>query len=143
MKICVDDTSIRFGDQALSYETYYLDNDTYANLSNAVIVKNILSQWAIALSELHDEDRELYLPYSFDDEWVECFKVTKQGKRLIFEQVWVKENGWALDISDLKNFINSSHGIRKKFPAVFGTYDKDDIISSLLNAEVGCTSISE
>lgn len=136
MDINITNSSIRFGERVLEYETYYLDNESYANLSNAVIIKKIIEQWVEAINELNGTIRELYLPYSFDDEWVECFRVTSNGGRLIFQQLWVRENGWAVDISDLREFIRSPHGIRKMFPGVFGIYDKDEIVSSLSNAQI-------
>lgn len=139
MEISITNTSIRFGDQVLEYETYYLDNESYANLSNAAIIKKIIAQWVTAIKELNGTIREVYLPYSFDDEWVECFRVTSTDGKLIFRQVWVRENGWAVDISDLREFIRSTHDIRKMFPNAFGTYDKDEIIKALLNAEVETT----
>jgi hypothetical protein len=112
MDIQIDEKSMRLGEHRLEYDAYYFDPDEYAELSSGEVLREILRQWAAALAGLKD-GQTIFLPFSLDDEWVECLKVTRHGDRL-----------------------TSTQQIRKETPEAFGEWDKEEFISALLNAKV-------
>jgi len=135
MEIQIDSKRLKIGEHRVKYSAYYFDVEEYTDLSEAAALKEILVQWAGALSNL-DNGRTLFLPFSLDDEWIECFKASESGERITLKYVWVSEGGWSVDVSDLGEFMTSEHEIHKELPEVFGEYRKEDFILALLNARV-------
>jgi hypothetical protein len=135
MEIQIDEKCMKIGEYSFRYDAYHFDADEYADLSSGEVLIKILAQWAKALSDIRDGDT-IFLPFSLDDEWVECFKVTQLGDRLNSKYVWVNENGYALDVSNLSDFMATTHEIWKESPEVFGEWDKEEFRSALLNAKV-------
>lgn len=136
MNIQINNKSIKLGSQSLIYDSYYFDSEEYKSLTNGAVLKEILAQWARALIALANENRTLFLPFNLEDEWIECFKATQNGGKIIFKHVWVNENGWTLNVSDLSSFITLPHETFKESPEVFAEYNKEEIISALINARV-------
>jgi hypothetical protein len=136
MRIRVTKNSLSIGSKEVAFDSYYLYlNEAYKHLSGSSICKKMLEQWAAALGDLADESCELYLPYNLGDEWIDSFRATRSGNSITFEQVWVRDSGWRLDVSNLKDFIHSAQRIRRNL-GVFGVFDRDELIRSLLDAEV-------
>ncbi len=131
MEIQIDSKRLKIGEHSVKYSAYYFDVEEYNDLSEAAALKEILVQWAGALTNL-DNGRALFLPFSLDDEWIECFKASQSGERITLKHVWVSEDGWSVDVSDLGEFMTSEHEIRKELPEVFGEYRKEDFILALL-----------
>jgi len=135
MDIQVDDHCMILGGHSLSYSAYYFDVDKYAALPSGEILKEIFVQWANALTNIGN-GQSIFLPFSLDDEWVECLQVTQHGEKLTYQYVRVSENGWALDVTDLSEFMASAHHVRKVMPEIAGECEKSEFISALLNAKV-------
>jgi hypothetical protein len=63
-------------------------------------------------------------------------RAKKHLVKLGYQHVWVSENGWALDASDLSGFMSSAPHVWKESPETIGEVGKSGFISSLLNAKV-------
>jgi hypothetical protein len=144
MHIEIDDRHLKFDDQCLTYSSYYFDKEEYEHLTNGEVLKKIFVQWAEALARLDNEDGMLFLPFNLDDEWVDCFKVICRNGKLLFKNVRVDENGWALDVRDLNSFMTSSHKVLKESNQTYGEHDKEEVIKAVSEAKVtensGCAA---
>jgi hypothetical protein len=135
LDILIGERSINLGGHYLEYDAYYFDADKYAGLTCGQALREILRQWAAALAGLED-GQTLFLPFSLDDEWVECLRVRRRGENIAYQHVWVSENGWALDVSDLSDFMSSAPEVWKESPETVGEVEKAEFISAVLNAKV-------
>jgi len=138
MIIEIDEKEISFGNQKLVYDLYHLDFPHYEKYRAPTVggvFKNIVFEWVKALDS-PTLDQPLFLPYAFDDEWVDCLKALEQCDKVIFKLVRIDENGWAVNFSDLNEFITSPHKICQESAEIFGEYNKDEILAALLNARV-------
>ena len=137
MNIKIDERRLKIGEYPLEYDAYYFDADEYAGLSNSEVLEGILAQWAEAISGSAG-GRTLYLPFSFDDEYVECVEVDMADNKVGLRYVWVRENGYAVDVANLGAFLATSHEITSTSPNLpLGVYSKGEFISALLNPTVG------
>lgn len=121
------------------YDLYHLDSPRYEKYRAPTlggVMKNIILVWVQALDSQSDSDRPLFLPFAFDDEWVDCLKATQLHDNFVFRRVRVREYGWAVDFSDLESFISSPHEIESESPEILGEYERNEIMAALLNAEV-------
>ena len=127
----VDDRTLALAGRSFPYSAYYLDFKDVPNLTSRTSLKIVLADWMTALIESLGTDRVLFLPYSLEDEWVECFKATLSGEMVSLTEVYVNENGWAVNILDLTGFILSPHSILKESSTPFATVPVQDLIDSL------------
>jgi hypothetical protein len=134
MEVEIDYQRIRIGDQGLVYYPYYFDIWGEKEADKLNVLKSVLSQWASALKELRDGDAPLYLPYSLDDETVNCIKATRKGKNIILRCVVVGANGYQLDLDDLASFMRSEQVVEEESPEIFGEYAANEIIKALQEA---------
>ncbi len=98
--------------------------------------KKILMKWAEALQKISLENSPMFLPFAPEDQEIECLKASLDGDRIVFTNAEVAEDGYAVDWDDLLSFITSPHEIRRESIEVFGEYNKDEIVSALMNAKV-------
>lgn len=136
MNIQIDNKTIRFGDQKLFYNLYFVRAKEFKSPTNGGMFKKIVIKWAKVLSEPGAENSPLFLPFDPDDQWTDCLKATRKGDRIVFKIVRVEESGWAIDFEDLEIFMTSPHKTSRESPNEFAEFDKDEIISALINAEV-------
>ena len=137
MNIHIDERTLKIEGHPLEYDAYYFDADEYAGLSNSEVLKVLLSQWAKAISE-SAAGQMLYLPFSFDDEYVECVEADVAGDKVSLRHVWVRENGYAVDVVNLSAFMATSHEINSMSPnRPLGVYGREELVSALLNPTVG------
>jgi hypothetical protein len=135
MDILIGERSMNLGGHRLDYDAYYFGTDGYAGLTCGEALKEILRQWADALAGLGD-GQTVFLPFSLDDEWVECLRVTQCGEDVAYQHVWVRVNGWALDVSDLSDFMSSAPEVWKESPETMGEVKKSEFITAVLDARV-------
>ena len=140
MKIQIDNKNkLIFGDQTLPYDLYFLNSiqsKKYEAATLGGVLKNMILVWAKVLKSLSENHRPLFLPFSYDDDWVDCLEATRHEDKLSVRRVRVLEPGWAFDFGHLEEFISSPHEIEEGSPEIFGEYDRNEIIDALLNAEV-------
>lgn len=106
MLIQIDNKNIRLGDHCFAYSAYYFDGKARAELTSADALKKFLVQWKRAVIENLGSECVLFLPFSLEDEWVECFKAKLSGEKLSLTHVVVAENGWALPIQKSKRIYS-------------------------------------
>jgi hypothetical protein len=114
MLIEVDDEKLTLAGRSFSYSAYYFEFTDVPNLTSATALKLVLRQWKNVLMESLGTGRTLFLPYSLEDEWVECFRAILSGEMVSLTETHVDENGWAVRIDDLRNFMLSPHNILKE-----------------------------
>lgn len=140
MKIQIDNKNkLIFGDRTLPYDLYFLNSiqsRKYEAATLGGIMKNIILVWVKVLESKSENYGSLFLPFAYDDDWVECLEATQHDDKLAFRRVRVLEPGWAFDFGHMEEFISSPHEIEEGSPEVFGEYDKNEIIHALLNAEI-------
>ena len=136
MKIVVDDKGFDIDGHRLIYDLYYFESEQYDAPTLAATFKKILNKWANVLRESTIETGDLFLPYALDDEWTECLKAVQHDNRIILRCTRVAENGWAINVSHLEEFMTSTHVVDKEANEVFGDYDKDEFIAALINAQI-------
>jgi hypothetical protein len=131
MLIEVDDEKLTIAGRSFSYSAYYFEFRDVSNLTSAKALRLVLAQWKNVLMESLGTDRILFLPYSLEDEWVECFKATLSGEMVSLTETYVDENGWAVSIDDLRNFMLSPHNILKESSTPCASLAGRDLIESL------------
>ena len=136
MLIQIDDESVRFGAHCFTYSAYYLNRDNLVGFTNAAALKTVLFQWVRVLLETLGSDCTLYLPFNFEDEWVQALKATLTGQTVSLTAVQVEENGWACPIDNLKSFIVSPHITQKESDELFHRLRRQEFIDALIAAEV-------
>lgn len=135
MKTLIKDAEIQIGDRLIEYYPYYFRIVDY-DQDHRTCVKSVLSQWATALRQLGSPDEILHLPYSLDDEWVWCFRGTLVDGKIALRCVQVSANGYAINLHDLTEDMRSNYTYRQEMPQDFGTYEPNELITSLADAEV-------
>lgn len=135
MKILVDNKGFIFGDHRFIFNLYYFDNVEWQAPTLAEVFKKMLVKWADALQIIDEATTPLFLPFAPDDEDIECLRATYwvNGK-LTFSWVAIEENGYAVDLTDVRGFSTKAYAISRESPE-FGDYYKSEVISALLNAE--------
>ena len=137
MRVRITREKIEIDGKSVSYYPYYFDQWWNEEAEDRlVVVKKVVARWADELDKA-EEDRTLYLPYSLDDEAVECFQAQVRGEEVVFRCVEVKCNGYAIDLNGLGEFIVYPHELWSGRPEAFGTYNKPALVSALRNADAG------
>lgn len=80
--------------------------------------------------------RNCTLPYSPNDQEVECFEAVLQGDEVTLRCVEVNWNGYDMDLEDLKDFITHHHELWSARAELFAIYPKHDFIAALSSAEL-------
>lgn len=138
MRVQIKDEQIIIGEEVLPFYGYYFAIEAdRKDQPWLMVVKDVLSQWAAAIATLED-NQVAYLPYSLEDEWVECIETKRRGENIIFRCVDVAGNGYSLVLDDLKEFMLSRQKLDnfRDHPEMFGEYNRQEIISALKNAEI-------
>jgi hypothetical protein len=120
----------------LPYSLYYFDSEDYNAPSSSESFKKILGKCTNALQKISSVNSPMFLPFAPEDEEVECLKATVDGDKIVLTIVEVNENGYAVDWTEIEVFITSPQEIRNESAEVFGVYNRDDIVSGLMNARV-------
>lgn len=140
MSVQIDRYRITLFGDSLRYDPYYLDLAAEEfKTDTAAILKGLMQQWAEALMNGAFEGKPIYLPYSLDDEWVECLEAQVEGERVVTKCVHVGVNGYAVDLFNLSQFATSVHKIDKEYPETFGVYRRSELVSALRNAKIDLT----
>jgi hypothetical protein len=135
MKVLIENERIVIGVDALEYYPYYFC--VWAEEGNhRLVVKNVLSQWALALARLNGEVQAVYLPYYLDDQVCKVLKATLEGEVVVFINLDIWENAYALDLDHLDEFMVTEPKIMKANLQEFGHYKREEVISALNHAEV-------
>lgn len=145
MNIFVEQEHIRIGDKSLEYYPYYF-SIWDENVDYRVTVKNVLTQWASALTHLLKTGRHVYLPYYLDDQGSNALKASIEEDKVVLTSVLVAYDGWAFDLNDLSEFMTSEqrviedlkdiHGDIVRTTFEFGKYNLKEFIDALTGAEV-------
>src|SRR6185503_7704117 len=101
MKVEINSKQINIDDKMLNYYTYYFGIWDNPERDHLQVFKSVIKQWALALDNIKSESETLFLPYSLDDEVIECLKVTKQDEKIILQCITVDGNGYAVNLDDL------------------------------------------
>jgi hypothetical protein len=137
MNIRIDNKGFTFGEFRFIYNLYFLeDGNKYDAPTAGLVFKNILSNWARILSNINSENSPMYLPFNPDDQWTDCLKASAANRLIEFKVVRLAVNGWGVFDFNLEDFITSDHNILTESTEVVGLYDKNEVISALINAEV-------
>jgi hypothetical protein len=134
MTVIITREKIEIDDEGVSYYPYYFDQwwNTEAE-DRLVVVKKVLAQWADGIAQ-SAENCTLYLPYSLNDEEIECFEARVHGDEVVFRCVGVNWNGYSVDLDDLGEFIAHPHELGSEKPENFGTYNKNALVDALRKA---------
>ena len=135
MKVLIEDEQILIGLEHLEYYPYYFCSWAEED-DHRLVVKNVLSQWASALAKLNGELVAVFLPYYLDDESCRVLKAVLKGEDIVFTNLVIWENAYALDLDNLEEFMVTEPHIIESSPREFGRYNRQEIISALNNAEV-------
>jgi len=135
MKTLIKNTEILIGDESVRYFPYYFGIEDYQR-DHRLCVKDVLSQWAVALRQLGSGYDVLHLPYSLDDESCWCFRATLEKGRVSLRCVHVDANGYAMALNDLTADMTSEYKYFQEMPNDFGVYEPDQLIESLIQAEI-------
>jgi len=120
----------------VGYYPYYIDQHWNEQAEDRLIVmQKIVAQWADELARAKD-GQKLYLPYSLDDQDVECFEAAVLGNEVKLRCVEVNWNGYDMDLEDLKDFITHPHELWSARAELFAIYPKHDFIKALNSAEL-------
>lgn len=136
MKIEVDNKGFSIDGHRVIYDLYYFDSEQYDAPTLADTFKKILVMWANVLRESTAESGPLFLPFALDDEWTECLRAVQHDNRIVLRYVRVSENGWAIDVDRLEDFMTAEHVVEKEDPEELGNYDKDEFLAALIDAQV-------
>ena len=136
MHVIIDNKGFTFGGKRFTFDLYFLKDDSKVLApTSGQTFKNIIIEWAEVLRTITQENSPFFLPYGPDDEWTDCLSASLRKDKIVFNDVRVGREGWAIDFNDLEEFITSTQEIyetRLEFPA----FAKDDVISALMNADV-------
>ena len=135
MKTLIKNTEIQIGDCSVAYYPYYFAIEDYER-DHRLCVKDVLSQWAVALRQLGSGYDVLHLPYSLDDESCWCFRATTGKGKVILRCVQVTANGCAMFLNDLTVDMTSEYKYFEEMQNDFGVYEADELIESLIKAEI-------
>jgi hypothetical protein len=117
----------------VGYYPYYIDQHWNEQAEERLVVmQKIVAQWADELTRAKD-GQKLYLPYSLDDQDVECFEAQVHGNDVKLRCVEVNWNGYSMALDD---FITHPHELWSARAELFATYPKQDFIDALSSAEL-------
>lgn len=149
MKVEIENKRIKIGENSLEYYPYYFaiwaDRD---DLDHRQTVRNVLVQWAAALTNLNSSNYPaVYLPYYLDDQTCQYLKAELEEETVIFTDLLVNENGYDIDIDDLsaqmysepdviESWIDVNGKDHNSAPKFFGRYNAKDVIQALKDAEI-------
>jgi hypothetical protein len=142
MEIKIDNRRFKFGGQKFAYSFYFIDDETHdsitsgAEISNGQLCKWLFGKWAHALRNIDVEKTPMFLPFLPDDQEIECFQAEYRNGVINFTRVDVQEDGWDFDWNNIEGFIISPHEIRDQQYVPIGGFEKDEVISALINARV-------
>jgi len=135
MNVQIDEGQIILDRQTLRYNPYWIDIAAEEVSSNRLaVMQQVLAQWAEAVAGLNREGQTLFLPYSLDDEWTECFEARLQGNYVVLQCVQVAFNGYSVELNNLSQFMHRAPEIRMKYPENFGQYQQAELVSALRKA---------
>lgn len=138
MRIRVDNKSFTFADHRFIFDLYYFDDDEWEAPTSADTFKKMLLKWADSLEGINESKTPLFLPFSPEDESIECLRATYWGNdKLTFSWVKLAENGYDVDLIDIQAFSTQAYTLYRESPE-FGECYKHEVISALINAEVIC-----
>ena len=75
------------------------------------------------------------MPYSLDDESCRALRARVFEGKVVLTDVLVDENGYALDLTDLSDFMHSKPNLIEA-GEVFGIYPVEEFVRGLVNADV-------
>ncbi len=149
MKVQIENEQLKIGENSLEYYPYYFsiwkDKDEF---DHRPTVKNVLTQWATALTALCSGlYPAVYLPYYLDDQSCQYLKAELEGEDIVFSDLLVRDDGYAMDLDDLSDRMYSEPDIVKSWidryrkehnsePKFFGRYNAKEIIQALKDAEL-------
>jgi hypothetical protein len=138
MNVQVDEQLITLDGQRLRYDPYYVDLAAREKGRNRIdVVRSMLAQWASALANLSSEDQILFLPYSLDDELIECLAAQLKGDQIILRCVEVMAGGCMISLRDFHSFIHASHETWKEYPKALLQCPKEELVAALRSASAG------
>ncbi len=138
MNVQVDEQLITLDGQRLRYYPYYVDLAAREKGQDRInAVRSMLAQWASALANLSSEDQILFLPYSLDDEVVECLAAQLKGDQIILRCVEVVADGCLINLGNLHSFIHASHETWKQYPKALLQCPKEELVAALRSASAG------
>lgn len=137
MKTLIGNKTIQIGENILEYYSYYFDAWVWNTEKDfRLVVKDTLTQFANLLKELGSTYSFLYVPYIPDDQGSWCLKATLQDNKVVLTAIEIKEDGYAMDFDDMKELMTSEQEILEEKKEAFGVYDRNELIESLLDAEI-------
>jgi hypothetical protein len=99
-------------------------------------VKEVLSQWASAIARLGGGVSAVYLPYYLDDETCKVLEAVPAGDDVVLTSLTIWENAYALDLSDLEDFMVAEPHIIERSSKEFGRFRREEIIPALGSAVI-------
>jgi hypothetical protein len=119
MKISIDAELLNLDDNVVRYDRYLSTSD----------VRSMLREWASRLTTLGDG--VAYLPYSIDDEFIDAFEVTMDGKDLSLTVVKLDNLGYLPGVDSFLNEMRSMQPIVvKRYPERFLVCDRQELIEA-------------
>jgi hypothetical protein len=137
MTVTITEEAIDIDGGQVRYYPYYIDQHWNEQAEDRLVVmRKIVAQWADELARAKD-GQKLYLPYSLDDQEVECFEAQLQGNEITLRCVEIHWNGYSMVLDEIGDFITySPHEFWNERPELFGKYSKHHLIQALRNAEI-------
>ena len=127
MKVLIGNKHITIGEQGLEYYPYYFRIWKFGDVHYAdhrIIVKNVLSQWAGALTDLASNGlKAVYLPYFLDDQWCKYLKAELRGENVDLIDMLVDDAGYNMDLDELSREMYSEPKVINTHWGVDGLID--------------------
>jgi len=137
VKITIDNKGFTFGNQRFIYNLYFIEDDSeFLAPTFGGTFKKIVNKWAEVLQTISKERSVMYLPFDPDDQWTDALKAALVATKIEFNWVRLAVGGWGVFDYDLTGFITSAHKIDEESEEILGEFDKNEIVSALINAKV-------
>lgn len=137
MKVTITEEAIEINGGRVRYYPYYIDQHWNEQADDRLVtMRKIVTQWADALARAKDRQK-LYLPYSLNDQEIECFEAVTEGDEVTLRCVEVHWSGYSMVLDELGEFMTyCPHEFLSERPDLFGRYPKRDLIEALRRAEL-------
>jgi hypothetical protein len=147
MKVVIEERKILIEGKTLEYYPYYFS--CWKDISDhRLTVKNVLAQWAAALSRLSIKAHVVYLPYYLDDQTCKYLKAELDGHDVLFTDLLVNANAYSMDLDDLsfemysepqviESWVDINGNKHDTAPQFFARFNLRDVIDALNTAELG------
>lgn len=146
MNVLIEDKQIIIGGNVLDYYPYYFVIWN-RNIDHRITVKQVITQWAEALSTLTKPEESVFLPYDLNDQISGFLKASLDEDEIVLTDVLAGADGFAMSLDNLNKYIYKKHKVietrRDRFgqwnkfvPRYIWRYKKQDLMDGLRDAKL-------